>query len=101
MDPERTPRMLVDKHGRHVSDLRVSLTDRCNFSCVYCHNEGLGDTRGPSDPHASEMPAAHVARLLRVAREFDVTRVKLTGGEPHQRRDLEDVVREAYVIMEV
>lgn len=93
--------MLVDAFGRHVSDLRVSLTDRCNFSCVYCHNEGLGDTRGPSDAHEAEMTRGHVARLLRVAREFDITRVKFTGGEPLLRRDLEDIVRDASPFMEV
>lgn len=93
--------MLVDSFGRHVSDLRVSLTDRCNFACVYCHNEGLGDTRGPSDPATGEMSAAEVVRLLRIAREFDITRVKLTGGEPLLRRDLEDIVREASAFMEV
>jgi cyclic pyranopterin phosphate synthase len=37
----------VDDLGREVTSVRVSLTDRCNFDCVYCHNEGLGDTRGP------------------------------------------------------
>jgi cyclic pyranopterin phosphate synthase len=93
--------MLVDAYGRHVSDLRVSLTDRCNFHCVYCHNEGLGDTRGPSDAHEGEMTPDEVERLLRVAREFDVTRVKLTGGEPMLRRDLEDVVARAARLMEV
>ena len=93
--------MLVDAYGRHVSDLRVSLTDRCNFACVYCHNEGLGDTRGPADPAGEEMTTAEVVRLLRVARGFDVTRVKLTGGEPLLRRDLEDVVREVSPFMEV
>jgi cyclic pyranopterin phosphate synthase len=93
--------MLVDAFGRHVSDLRVSLTDRCNFSCVYCHNEGLGDTRGPADPAQGEMTAGEVVRLLRIAREFDVTRVKLTGGEPLLRRDLEDIVRGASTFMEV
>ena len=92
--------MLVDRYGRHVSDLRVSLTDRCNFACTYCHNEGLGDTRGPGEPHPREMPTAHVVRLLRVAREFDVTRVKFTGGEPLLRRDLEDIVREVSPFME-
>lgn len=93
--------MLVDAYGRHVSDLRVSLTDRCNFHCVYCHNEGLGDTRGPSDPAAGEMTADEVVRLLRVAREFDVTRVKLTGGEPLLRRDLEEIVSRVSPFMEV
>ncbi|PSQ59115.1 MAG: GTP 3',8-cyclase MoaA [Halobacteriales archaeon SW_9_67_25] len=42
--------MLEDDFGRGISGVRVSLTDRCNFDCVYCHNEGLGDTRGPMDP---------------------------------------------------
>ena len=101
MDPARTPRMLVDAYGRHVSDLRVSLTDRCNFHCVYCHNEGLGDTRGPAEPSGGEMTRGHVARLLRVAREFDVTRVKFTGGEPLLRRDLEGIVADAAPFMEV
>ena len=93
--------MLVDAYGRHVSDLRVSVTDRCNFHCVYCHNEGLGDTRGPADATAGEMTAEHVVRLLRVAREFDVTRVKFTGGEPLLRRDLEEIVRAVSPFMEV
>ena len=93
--------MLVDPYGRHVSDLRVSLTDRCNFNCAYCHNEGLGDTRGPAEPSGNEMTREHLGRLLRVAREFDITRVKLTGGEPLLRRDLEDVVADASPFMEV
>jgi cyclic pyranopterin phosphate synthase len=101
VDPVATGRMLVDAYGRHVSDLRVSVTDRCNFNCVYCHNEGLGDTRGPSDPTAGEMTAEHLLRILRVAREFDITRVKLTGGEPLLRRDLETIVHEASAFMEV
>ena len=93
--------MLVDRFGRHVSDIRVSLTDRCNFSCVYCHNEGLGDTRGPAEPSASEMRTEEVVRLLRVAREFDITRVKFTGGEPLLRRDLEAIVAQVSPFMEV
>lgn len=101
VDPARTERMLVDRYGRHVSDIRVSLTDRCNFRCVYCHNEGLGDTRGPADPAGSEMTADEVVRLLRIAREFDITRVKFTGGEPLLRRDLEDIVARVAPSMEV
>lgn len=93
--------MLTDAYGRYVSDLRVSLTDRCNFACTYCHNEGLGDTRGPSDPTDAEMTTEHVVRLLRVAREFDITRVKFTGGEPMLRRDLETIVRAVSPFMEV
>lgn len=100
-DPPRSAGMLVDAYGRHVSDLRVSLSDRCNFHCLYCHNEGLGDTRGPADPADGEMSADEVVRLLRVAREFDITRVKLTGGEPLLRRDLERIVAAVSPFMEV
>ncbi len=93
-------RWLVDAYGRHVTDVRVSLTDRCNFNCVYCHNEGLGDTRGPREPSPGEMTTDEVVTLLHVAREFDVTRAKFTGGEPLLRQDLEDVVRAVSPFME-
>jgi cyclic pyranopterin phosphate synthase len=85
--------MLADGFGREVSGVRVSLTDRCNFDCVYCHNEGLGDTRGPMDPQDGEMSADDVVRFLEVAAEFDVEAVKFTGGEPMLRGDLEEIIR--------
>jgi len=78
----------------------VSLTDRCNFDCVYCHNEGLGDTRGPMEPADDEMSTDEVVRFLEVAREFDVGKVKFTGGEPMLREDLEEIVRRAPAGME-
>jgi cyclic pyranopterin phosphate synthase len=84
--------MLVDQFGREVTGVRVSLTDRCNFDCVYCHNEGLGDTRGPMEPGDDEMSTDDVVRFLEVAHEFDVDSVKLTGGEPMLREDLEEIV---------
>ncbi|MDL0125563.1 GTP 3',8-cyclase MoaA, partial [Halobacterium salinarum] len=59
--------MLEDDFGRDVSGVRVSLTDRCNFDCVYCHNEGLGDTRGPIDPRENELSTDRVVRFLSVA----------------------------------
>jgi cyclic pyranopterin phosphate synthase len=85
--------MLVDGFGREVSGVRISLTDRCNFDCVYCHNEGLGDTRGPMDPRDNEMSTDDVVRFLEVAAEFDVGKVKFTGGEPMLRDDLEEIIR--------
>jgi len=59
--------MLTDGFGREVTGVRISLTDRCNFDCVYCHNEGLGDTRGPMEPQDDEMSADDVVRFLEVA----------------------------------
>jgi cyclic pyranopterin phosphate synthase len=93
--------MLEDDFGREVSGVRVSLTDRCNFDCVYCHNEGLGDTRGPMDPQDDEMTADEVVRFLEVAREFDVGKVKFTGGEPMLRDDLKEIIRRTPDEMEV
>ncbi|MDQ2049536.1 GTP 3',8-cyclase MoaA [Natronolimnohabitans sp. A-GB9] len=93
--------MLTDEFGREVTGVRVSLTDRCNFDCVYCHNEGLGDTRGPMDPQDDEMSTDDVVRFLEVAAEFDVDAVKFTGGEPMLRQDLEEIIERTPEQMEV
>jgi GTP 3',8-cyclase len=84
--------MLVDSFGRGVTDIRISVTKRCNFSCVYCHDEGLGPVARPRSPHADEMSVQEVERLVRVAREFDIRSVKFTGGEPLVRPDMEEIV---------
>jgi GTP 3',8-cyclase len=84
--------MLVDSFGRSVTDIRISVTKRCNFSCVYCHDEGLGPVARPRSAHADEMTPVEVERLVRVAREFEIHSVKFTGGEPLVRPDLEEIV---------
>ena len=92
---------LEDDFGREVTGIRVSLTDRCNFDCVYCHNEGLGDTRGPMAPADEELTADEVIRILDVVSEFGVEKVKFTGGEPMLREDLGSIVRRVPDGMEV
>jgi len=92
---------LEDDHGREVTGIRVSLTDRCNFDCVYCHNEGLGDTRGPMDPQDDEMGTDDVVRILEVVSEFGVDSVKFTGGEPMLRQDLAEIIARTPDGMEV
>ncbi|MFC7226987.1 GTP 3',8-cyclase MoaA [Salinirubellus salinus] len=84
--------MLEDEFGRGLRGVRISLTDRCNFDCVYCHNEGLGDTRGPLEPQDDEMSADDVVRFLEVCEEFGVEKAKFTGGEPMLREDLEEII---------
>ncbi|MFB6163554.1 MAG: GTP 3',8-cyclase MoaA [Haloarculaceae archaeon] len=84
--------MLVDQFGREVTGVRISLTDRCNFDCVYCHNEGLGDTRGPMAPRDDEMTTDDVVAFLEVAAEFGVDAAKFTGGEPTLREDLAEII---------
>ncbi|SNR24422.1 GTP 3',8-cyclase MoaA [Halorubrum vacuolatum] len=92
---------LTDDFGRAVTGVRVSLTDRCNFDCIYCHNEGLGDTRGPMEPGENEMSTDDVVRFLEVVEEYDVRKVKFTGGEPMLRQDLEEIIRRTPDSMEV
>src|SRR3990172_4720274 len=87
--------MLVDAFGREVTDIRVSVTRRCNFGCIYCHDEGLGPILAPRTPHPEEMGVDEIERLLRIAREFDIRSVKFTGGEPLIRVDMEEIVDRA------
>ena len=92
--------MLVDGFGRELTGIRVSLTDRCNFDCVYCHNEGLGDTRGPMAAGDDELSTDEVVRILEVAAEVCVEAAKFTGGEPMLREDVEEIVRRTPASME-
>ena len=80
---------LRDRHGRTVRDLRLSLTDRCNLRCTYCMPaQGLDWL--PSD---ALLTAAETIRLARLGVErLGVERIRLTGGEPLMRRDLEEIV---------
>jgi cyclic pyranopterin phosphate synthase len=84
--------MLVDSVGREVTDIRISVTKRCNFSCIYCHDEGLGPVARPRAPHGEEMTPVEIERLIRVGREFEIRSVKFTGGEPLVRPDLEEII---------
>lgn len=85
--------MLTDRYGREVTDLRISVTRRCNFRCVYCHDEGQGPVLRPSAPVPEEMTPEHVERIVRVGAGFDVRSVKFTGGEPLLRTDVVEIVR--------
>ncbi len=78
---------LVDGHGRRITYLRLSLTDRCNFRCSYC---------APAGPDTAEDPLARpeLARLVGIFARLGVRRVRLTGGEPTLRPDLLDVIRD-------
>lgn len=83
---------LVDAYRREVTDIRISVTKRCNFRCVYCHDEGLGPVDAPGASHDDEMTPGEIERIVRVAQEFHIRSVKFTGGEPLVRRDMEEIV---------
>jgi cyclic pyranopterin phosphate synthase len=82
--------MLVDRFGRQATDLRVSVTDRCDLRCTYCMPaEGL-----PWLPRAEVLTDEEIARLVRIAVErLGVREVRLTGGEPLIRPGLPELVR--------
>jgi cyclic pyranopterin phosphate synthase len=80
---------LIDGHGRRISDLRVSVTDRCNFRCQYCMPaEGL-----PWLDRAEILSFEEIERLVRLMVGLGVEDVRLTGGEPLVRRDFPLLVR--------
>jgi GTP 3',8-cyclase len=81
------PGRLRHKFGRAITDLRVSVTDRCNYKCVYCRtgNEGAQYT---------ELPIKDYLRMVRMFVSLGVEKVRLTGGEPLLRSGLVEMVRE-------
>jgi cyclic pyranopterin phosphate synthase len=87
---ENPKEFLVDPYGRKVTGLRISITDRCNLSCMYCHNEGAeGCTCGPV---GHEMEPQLICGIVREAAKFGVCKVKFSGGEPLFRKDFEDIL---------
>jgi GTP 3',8-cyclase len=83
---------LVDTLGRPIRDLRVSVTDRCNFRCVYCMPKEVFGRDYPFLPRAELLTFEEIARLARVFAGLGVEKIRITGGEPLVRRDLETLV---------
>src|SRR5438445_3774022 len=91
LEPEaeglQMPGRLRDKFGRAITDLRISITDRCNYKCVYCRtgNEGA---------QYADLPMADYLRMVRVLVSLGIEKVRLTGGEPLLRKGVVEFVRE-------
>jgi cyclic pyranopterin phosphate synthase len=85
--------ILKDSYNRPVSNIRISLTPKCNLSCIYCHKEG---EKSPKD----QLSAGDIAEILRVAAKFEIRSVKFTGGEPLLRPDLVQIVQSVPASME-
>jgi cyclic pyranopterin phosphate synthase len=81
-----------DTRGRNLRDLRVSVTDRCNFRCPYCMPRELFGPDHVFLPQDQVLSIDEIARLVRVFVRLGVRKVRLTGGEPLLRPDLEDLV---------
>jgi cyclic pyranopterin phosphate synthase len=79
--------LLHDQHGRRITDLRISVTDRCNYRCVYCRT-------GRDGAQYAELPIADYARIARLFVGLGIEKLRLTGGEPLLRAGLLELVRE-------
>jgi cyclic pyranopterin phosphate synthase len=108
VQPSDQPSLLMDSHGRVMRDLRVSVTDRCNFRCLYCLPEteaAFNFYRGrwanlpnpapiqhPWAPRSSLLSFEEIERFVRIAVELGIDKIRLTGGEPLLRQQLEKLV---------
>ena len=83
----RTVQPLCDSFGRSLNSLRISVTQKCNLNCFFCHREGETAPNG-------EMTPEEIAQIAKTASEFGMRKVKLTGGEPLLREDIVKIVSE-------
>jgi cyclic pyranopterin phosphate synthase len=78
---------LVDKFGRAITDLRISITDRCNYKCVYCRSGNEGAIYG-------DLPFPEYLRIVQLFASAGIKKVRITGGEPLLRKGIIEFVRE-------
>ncbi|HVZ60311.1 MAG TPA: GTP 3',8-cyclase MoaA [Terriglobales bacterium] len=78
---------LTDKYGRPITDLRIAITDRCNYKCVYCRTGNEGALY-------AELKFSEYLRMARVMVSLGITKIRITGGEPLLRNGVVDFVRE-------
>ena len=92
MNPEQTSQ-LRDAQGRHITNLRVSVTDRCNFRCIYCMPEEMTWI-----PRGEILTFEEIQRVLGIVSRLGIDKVRLTGGEPTLRSDLPDLIRMIHAV---
>ena len=84
--------LLTDTRGRPLRDLRISVTDRCNFRCNYCMPKEVFDKDYPYLPHGALLSFEEITRLAKLFLAHGVRKIRLTGGEPLLRKNLEALV---------
>jgi cyclic pyranopterin phosphate synthase len=82
------PKTLIDQYQRHLSYLRISITDRCNLRCIYCMPREMI----PKLEHADVLRYEEILRVARVAAGLGITKLRVTGGEPLVRREACDLL---------
>src|ERR1019366_7352949 len=83
---------VVDTLARPLRDLRISVTDRCNFRCVYCMPKEIFDKDHTFLPHSALLSFEEITRIAKLFVAHGVERIRLTGGEPLLRKNVENLV---------
>ncbi len=83
---------VADTRGRRIRDLRISVTDRCNFRCTYCMPKEVFDADYQFLPHQDLLSFEEITRIARIAVGLGVEKIRLTGGEPLLRKGIENLI---------
>ena len=83
---------MADSLGRPLHDLRISITDRCNFRCVYCMPKDVFDKNHVYLPHTDLLSFEEITRIARLFVAHGVEKIRLTGGEPLLRKNIEKLI---------
>ena len=78
-------RVVKDKFERPILSLRITLTNRCNVNCIYCHHDGMVSS-------SQEMTPDEIYRICKIAKKIGVRKIRLSGGEPLIRKDIVEIV---------
>jgi cyclic pyranopterin phosphate synthase len=90
--------LLSDRLGRPLRDLRISVTDRCNFRCSYCMPKEVFDKDYPYLPHSALLTFEEITRVARQFVAHGVRKIRLTGGEPLLRKNIENLIEQLAVL---
>lgn len=77
--------VVKDKYERPILSLRITLTNRCNVNCLYCHHDGMVKSK-------DEMTADEVYKICKIAKKIGVKKIRLSGGEPLLKKDIVEIV---------
>jgi cyclic pyranopterin phosphate synthase len=82
---------MIDRFGRSINNMRISITQECNLDCFYCHHEG--ENGGSTRDKNGKMTSEEIEKITQIASQVGIEKLKVTGGEPLLRKDIVDIVK--------
>lgn len=82
---------MIDRYGRSINNMRISVTQECNLDCFYCHHEG--ENGGPKVKEDGHMTPFEIEMIAQIASKVGISKLKITGGEPLLRKDIVEIVK--------